>query len=223
MSFLRQLDILNPAMIVYPITIIGVGGIGGPVAWILAKMGCREITLYDPDLVEEHNLPNQFFRLGDKGRLKVEAVRENILQFAETKITAIPEFFQGQMDLEGIVISGVDSMKSRQDIWAKVRYNLNVPLYLDGRMGGEIVQVFTVRPCQIEDIETYEKNLFSDEEASNLPCTAQSIIYSVMVLGGLIASQLKKWLKGESYRTKITFDLKTMTLLLEGKEVIPMK
>lgn len=222
MNFLRQLDILNPDMIVYPITIIGVGGIGSPAAWILAKMGCKDITLYDPDIVEEHNLPNQLYRLGDVNKSKVEAVRENILQFAKTEITAIPEPFEGQA-LEGIVISGVDSMQARQDIWRNIRYNLSVPLYLDGRMGGEIVQVFTMRPSQLEDIEVYEKSLFSDKEASNLPCSAQTIIYSVMVLGGLIASQIKKWIKKEEYSPKITFDLKTMTLSVESKEVMPIK
>jgi len=215
MNFLRQLDILNPDMIVYPITIIGVGGIGSLTAWILAKMGCREITLYDPDVVEEHNLPNQFYRLRDVNKLKVRAVKENILQFAQTEVKIIPELFKGQRDLKGIVISGVDSMKIRQDIWKKIRYNLNIPLYLDGRMGGEIVQVFTIRPSQLEDIESYENNLFSDEKSSNLPCSAQSIIYSVVVLGGLIASQIKKWIKKEKYSPKISFDLKTMTLLLQ--------
>jgi len=202
-------------MIVYPITIIGVGGIGSLTAWILAKMGCGEITLYDPDVVEGHNLPNQFYRLGDVDKLKVMAVKENILQFAETKLRTIPELFKDQESLKGIVISGVDSMKARQDIWKKIRYNLNIPLYLDARMGGETVQVFTVRPSQLEDVESYENNLFSDEEASDLPCSAKSIIYSVAVLGGLIASQIKKWIKREEYSPRITFDLKTMTLLLQ--------
>ena len=215
MNFLRQLDILNPDMIVYPITIIGVGGIGSLTAWILAKMGCGEITLYDPDVVEEHNLPNQFYRLGDVDKLKVIAVKENILEFAETKLRIIPELFKDQESLKGIVISGVDSMKARQDIWKKIRYNLNIPLYLDARMGGETLQVFTVKPSQLEDIESYENNLFSDEESSDLPCSAQSIIYSVAVLGGLIASQVKKWIKKEEYSPRITFDLKTMTLLLQ--------
>lgn len=222
MDFLRQLDILNPDMIVYPITIIGVGGIGSPLVWILAKMGCKKITLYDPDRVEAHNLPNQFYRLADVNRLKVEAVRESVLQFAGTEITAIPELFEGQRALEGIVILGVDSMKSRREIWRHLRFNLKVPLYLDGRMGGEVVQVFTVRPSQLEDIEAYEESLFSDEEASNLPCSAQSIIYSVVVLGGLIASQIKKWIRKEEYSPKITLDLKTMTLLVGMKEVRPM-
>ena len=212
MNFLRQLDILDPRAIVYPITIIGAGGIGSPAALTLAKMGCPEITLYDPDVVEEHNLPNQFYQIKDVSKSKVDAVKENILQFARTKIAAIPEQFQGQ-NLEGIVISCVDSMKSRQDIWGKVCNNLDIPLYLDARMGGEIIRLLTIRPSQVEDVEIYKENLFTDEEVFHLPCSRQSIIYSVVILAGLIASQVKKWVKKEKCNTQMTFDLTDMTLL----------
>jgi len=218
MSFLRQLDILNPNEILYPVTIIGVGGIGRAVTETLAEMGCRKIILYDPDIVEEHNRPNQAYREKDINRLKVEAAKEIIQEFAEwCQVTTIPEKFENQKLLEGIVISAVDTMESRKEIWKAVRYNVNVPLYIDGRLGGEIIQVFTVRPCQIEDIEIYEKALFPDENAAQLPCTAQQIIYVGKIAGGLITSQLKKWLKQEKYNLEITFDLVTMTLLLDKK------
>lgn len=214
-NYLRQLDILDPSLIVYKMTVIGVGGIGGPLAWILAKMGCTDITLYDDDTVEGHNLPNQFFRLEDLDRPKVQAVRDNIIQFAECHVSAIAEKFNGQ-PLSGIVISGVDSMASRRSIWEAVRYNVEVPLYIDGRMGGEILQLHVVRPCMIEDIERYEESLFPDEEAAELPCTAQSIIYGVVVLGGLISLQVKKWIRKEKHSHEITFDLSTMTLICDG-------
>lgn len=218
MSFLRQLDILNPKEIIYPVTIIGVGGIGRAVAETLAEMGFKEIILYDPDIVELHNRPNQAYRKKDIRKLKVKATKEIIQEFTDwCQVTAIPEKFKGQKPLKGIVISAVDTMQSRKEIWKAVRYNLNVPLYIDGRLGGEIIQVFTVKPGQIEDIEIYERNLFSDEEAAQLPCTAQQIIYVGKIAGGLIASQVKKWLRKEEYHLEITFDLATMTLLLDKK------
>jgi len=218
MSFLRQLAILSPSEIPYPVTIIGLGGIGRPVAETLAEMGCREITLWDPDRVEEHNRPNQAYRKKDISKLKVKATKEIIQEFAEwCEVTVVPEKFAGQRPLEGIVISAVDTMESRMKIWKAVRYNLNVPLYIDGRIGGEIVQVFTVKPCQIEDIEAYEQTLFPDKEAAQLACTAQQIIYVGKMIGGLIALQFKKWLKKQNYHHEITFDLVTMTLLLDKK------
>ena len=44
-----------------PIHIIGCGATGSWVALMLAKMGISNITCWDFDKVEEHNLPNQFF------------------------------------------------------------------------------------------------------------------------------------------------------------------
>lgn len=214
MNFQRQLDILDPDMIVYPVTVIGLGGIGRPVSETLAEMGCKNLTLYDPDSVEEHNRPNQAYQKEDIGKLKVDATKEIINQFAEwCETLTVAERFEGQRPLEGIVISGVDSMKSRQVIWQAVRYNLNVPLYIDGRIGGEYMQIHAVRPCRLEDIESYEKTLYSDENASRAPCVRQNIIYVGKIIGGLIALQLKKWLKQEQYNRRIDFDLKTLKIL----------
>lgn len=214
MNYWRQLDILNPDMINFPITLIGCGGIGSPTALALAKMGAGRLILADPDSVEEHNLPNQLFYRADIGKTKVHALSKMLHDFAEVETETIPEKFEGQRPLSGIVISGVDSMNSRLMIWEKVKFNFDVPLYIDGRIGGEVVQVFTIRPSQIEDIEFYEKNLFPDSEAAELPCTARAIIYTGLAEAGLIASQLKKWIKEEQYFRKISFDLKTLTSVL---------
>ena len=72
----RQLDILDPKSMDVPVTIIGAGATGSFTALSLAKMGIRNITIYDFDTVEEHNLPNQFYRQCDLGKRKVEALRE---------------------------------------------------------------------------------------------------------------------------------------------------
>lgn len=218
MSFRRQRGILDPGEILYTINIIGLGGIGRHTAETLAEMGCKKLILIDPDRVEAHNLPNQAYREKDLGKLKVEAAKEIIQQFAPwCEVIAIPGKFEDQKQLEGIVISAVDSIETRKEIWKLIRYNTATPLFIDGRLGGEIMQVFTVRPCQLNDIEAYEKTLFPEEQAAQLPCTARSIIYVGKIVGGLIALQLKRWLKKQSYNLEITFDLVTMTLLLDKK------
>ncbi len=60
-SYLRQLDIIDPGKFTGKIRVIGVGGIGSPTAIILAKMGFKRFVLMDDDTVEPHNLPSQFF------------------------------------------------------------------------------------------------------------------------------------------------------------------
>lgn len=216
MNYHRQLDILDPDMVSsYDITLIGCGGIGSPTALALSKIGCQKLTVIDPDIIEEHNLPNQLFHISDVEKHKVEACKNIIRQFSDCAVNAIPSVFDGSYELPGIVISGVDSMASRRKIWEKIKFNLNVPLYIDGRIGAEIIQIYTIQPCQIDDIEKYEKFLFSDAEAAKLPCTAKAIMYTGFVVAGLIGSQLKKWIKKEQYFYRISLDLKTMSVVLQ--------
>lgn len=215
MNFLRQKGILDPDEIIFPITIIGCGGIGSPTAIMLAKVGWSKITLIDPDIVESHNLPNQLFPLSAVGKNKVEICRELIRQFSDCSITTIVERFSEKSCYPGIIVSGVDSMKSRMEIWENLKFNINIPLYIDARIGAELVQVYTVQPSNLSDIEMYEKYLFSDENSVQLPCTARAIMYTGFAVSSLIGSQLKKWLKQESYPRRISFDLKTMSMLAQ--------
>ncbi len=56
------------------ILIVGVGGLGVPALWALARGGARRLTLVDPDPVEVSNLARQvIFRTIDIGTPKVEA------------------------------------------------------------------------------------------------------------------------------------------------------
>ena len=56
------------------ILIVGVGGLGVPALWALARAGARRLTLVDPDPVEVSNLARQvIYRTADIGTPKVEA------------------------------------------------------------------------------------------------------------------------------------------------------
>jgi adenylyltransferase/sulfurtransferase len=56
------------------ILIVGVGGLGVPALWTLARAGARQLTLVDPDPVELSNLARQvIYRTADIGTPKVEA------------------------------------------------------------------------------------------------------------------------------------------------------
>ena len=59
--------------------IVGVGGLGVPAAWALARDGARRITLVDPEAVELSNLARQvIFRDSDIGTPKVEAAARRL-------------------------------------------------------------------------------------------------------------------------------------------------
>src|SRR3989344_5433153 len=110
-DFWRQLDIFSPDKFKTPITVIGAGATGSYIVWLLAKMGCRDITVYDFDKVENHNLPNQIYSPSSVGKKKVDALAETILSATGVKIKTVPKKFDFSQ-LRGIVFVLTDTMAS---------------------------------------------------------------------------------------------------------------
>lgn len=184
-DYWRQLDIFSPEKFNIPITIIGAGATGSYVALLLAKMGCRRITVYDFDVVENYNLPNQIYRPSDTGRKKVEALADIILEQTGVKISAIPERFE-RGKLEGIVFVLTDTMKSRAQIWSEsVQWQLTVTLLVETRMAAEGGYVYAVNPTNPLHVEEYAKTLYTDEEAEESVCTNRAIAPTVATIAGI--------------------------------------
>lgn len=208
----RQLNILNPENINKSVGIIGVGGIGSPTALALIKMGMPDITIYDNDKVELHNLPNQLYRVGDKGTSKVLALGNLLQEFAFDKqeITGIETKWNDECcPIKDIMICAVDSMDTRIAIWKKIK-NSACELYIDARMGAELMRIYAINPQDPLDINFYEKTLYPSSEASQLPCSARAIFYNVFIIAGLIGSEVKKFLKCEKNTKEIIFDLSSL-------------
>ena len=213
MEFLRQLDLVAPTALEIPVHLIGCGGIGSFAALALGKLGCTRLHLYDDDQVEEHNVPNQLFRLSDVGRPKAVALSEILEMFTGQRPEAVVRKVDGER-LQGLVVSGVDSMAARKAIWRRsIRYRAGIPLYLDGRLGAELCRVYAVRPTDPEDIRFYEQTLYDDSQAARLSCTAGAIIYTGFAMASLLADQVKKFAMGEPVMREIIHDLKTLTLV----------
>lgn len=218
MEFLRQLDLVSPDTLDVPIHLIGCGGIGSFAALVLSKMGVQQLHLYDPDAIEEHNLPNQLFRLRDVGRYKIEALQEILEEFARPPAEVQPVEVEARR-MTGVVISGVDSMRARKAIWLRsIRYRAGILRYLDARMGAEVARIYAVNPTDPADIRFYEKTLYDDEEAEVLPCTAAAIIYSGFAIASLIGNLVKRLATGEDLPREILFDLKTLTLFTNSTD-----
>ena len=215
-NFLRQKDIFDPfGTEQQPITVIGVGGIGSPCVLTLAKTGFQNITVIDYDKVEPHNLPNQFYRTKDVGKPKVEALKQIVSDLTDVKLNTRKEKFSETTPCQGIVISGVDTMTDRSNIWKTLSTKENVSLYIDARMGGQVVCIYTINPRIEEEQKWYEETLYSDENAFKEPCTARAIMYATMVCAGLITAQVAKFSNGEQPKKMLTMCLKTMTFLIE--------
>ncbi|TSC68934.1 MAG: sulfur carrier protein ThiS adenylyltransferase [Parcubacteria group bacterium Gr01-1014_66] len=226
-NFSRQLDILPPQTLVYPIHCIGLGGIGSNVAFYLRKMGFSQFFLWDDDRVEAHNIPSQHFYSSHVGDLKTQAMKSE-LEAALDADCRIDQYgrFSRSHNLYGIVIAGVDSMASREEIWRSVQKSQYlVPLYIDGRIGvewdeergrvtGEFIEIFTIVPGRMGDRELYEEHLFTDEEASPLRCTAQAVAYIGAFMAGFIGANVRKWLMRVAYHRYVLYDCLTNQILV---------
>ena len=214
-SYLRQLDIIDPERFTGRIRIIGVGGIGSPTAIILAKMGFKRFVLMDDDSVEAHNLPSQFYPVEAVGMLKVEALAIQLMQFnPEVEVNTIPERFSDDFKWQQgatheIIIVATDTLKSRACIWERCKNKPHIDLYVDARMAAEQFEVHVVRPLNLVDRHHYEATLFQGVSSNtgrggrelrkpvDLPCTARAVAYNTFVLGGLVAHEVKKYVMNE--------------------------
>jgi len=214
MDFWRQFDIVRPMEdLMFPISVIGCGGIGSPTTLALAKMGCMDITVYDDDTVEDHNLPNQIYRTKDVGQLKALSLSSIVMDFTGTTIHNIIEKVGSLNKFEGIVISGVDSMAARADIWKAIKFKPAITLYIDARMGAEVCRIYTINPTNPYHVKRYEETLYDDGKAQNLPCTGRAIIYNVFTIAGFIGNQVKKFARGQEFPNEVIFDLVTLSIL----------
>jgi hypothetical protein len=212
MNYLRQLDILPPEKLAFPLVVIGAGAIGSAAVVTLAKMGCSDVTVWDDDLLEEVNVPNQLCKASAVGSPKVEALKELVEELTGTTIRAEHREYQGQR-LQGVVIAAVDSMGVRKAIWKRVRLNFQVPLFLDARMGAEFARLYALRPTDLDAVGFYETNLYSSEEAEPLPCSGRSIAYCPTVVGGMIAALIARHARGKPVPLEMLVDLRSFQLL----------
>lgn len=220
--FNRQLDLVKPDELDFPIAIIGAGGIGSWATLALAKMGCRDITVYDFDTVEAENTPSQFYKTSQIGMLKVDALRENVDEMTGVDISTISVNWRGiQADrqlTDKIVISAVDSMDERQNIWTLLTILMGrgthyMTHYIDARMGGEFFNVNILDITSVDSIMAYSKSLYPESKVESEVCTAKSIVYNTFFIGGVIASVVKKIAKQQSLRHDYSFDIINMTAI----------
>lgn len=203
-KFKRQTEIFNPEEFQEIITIIGAGNIGSNTAYGLAKLGMKYIQVFDFDKVEEHNLASQLYGIKDIGRLKVDCLWERIKDFTGIEIEKAGKYIDQRA--HGILILAVDSMKERARI-ANVISNQAPRAIIDGRMGGNSIEVYT-RNTAAE----YKETLVSPGEVVDVSCSARYISYTSLLIAGIITNQVKRILKGEDIRRNVILDVDTLRL-----------
>jgi sulfur carrier protein ThiS adenylyltransferase len=76
MNFPKIKELLQPKSV----GIAGCGGLGSNVAVALARVGVGKLIIADFDKIEESNLNRQYFFYDQIGKLKADALKENVLR-----------------------------------------------------------------------------------------------------------------------------------------------
>lgn len=205
-KYARQLDLITPEELLFPIHIIGCGGIGSWTTLMLAKMGCQNITVYDDDVVEEHNVASQFFKDTDLGEYKTIALYKNVLEQTGIHIKCQKNEVEESMD-NGVVILAIDSMEER--IRLEQIYKDKNLLIIDGRMGGLQLEIYVRQACH------YKDTLCEPIQVDKDSCTGKAISFNCATIGSWIANLIRLYSKGKLKESNILFDFENMILVSE--------
>ena len=189
-DYLRQLELIPPQHADrLSATVLGCGASGSATAVILAQMGVKDISVWDFDSVEAHNLPNQAYDLEDIGKFKVDALARIIKAKTGFDIETHNERVEKQNIMpRRYVFMMVDSMKARKEIFENCIYRkaFNTDLVVETRMGPDAGRCYAFNPNQPREVEEWKKTLYSDDNASTSACGATlSLAPTVWFLAGL--------------------------------------
>ncbi len=219
-DFTRQSGLVSEKSIrTKRIVLIGAGAIGSFTALALTKLGVSNITIYDEDGVSKHNLPNQFYRIGDCGKFKVNALTEIITEFNGEGLAIKPKIaFYDKQVLSEITIAATDTMASRKQVFDQFCKQDGTRYLIEARMGGEIGFVYCIDKLNKAQMKCYSSRLYTDEKSTPIPCTERSIIYNILMISSLICRAFKAIINEENgYPFELIFDMRTMELYKEGE------
>jgi molybdopterin/thiamine biosynthesis adenylyltransferase len=180
-----------------PVTIIGVGAIGSRLAIELAKAGVPSMTIYDPDIIESHNICNQAFDHNMLGMFKVDAVRDMVTANGCLDVDTNACLYVNQ-PIYGTVFLCVDSMKTRKEIMEVLKLKPYVDRVIDTRMGVDEVRCYNVNRQRMQS--WFER---SDYDDGNAEVSACGTVLAVGATAGLIAS-VATWIYMKPYMEKKT-------------------
>lgn len=165
------------------IHIVGCGSVGSTVAENLARSGVTNMTLWDFDKVEPHNLANQMFRQQDVGKLKVEVLYDMLQEInpdIKDTVELKPEGWKGKL-MSGYIFLCVDSIELRREIAEKHMDSPYVKAMFDFRTRLVDAQHYAADWSDFKMKQDFlnSMNFSHDEATEETPVSACNIALSV--------------------------------------------
>lgn len=207
LDYTRQLSLIDVKNFTKPIRVIGAGATGSWLVMQLAKLGFQNVHIYDFDVIEEHNLPNQLFRIDQLGMNKAQACIDLAKDFGNVSYTAHDMRVDATTNLSGYVFVLTDTMASRKEIFeGALKFKPQVKSFIETRMGLQGYYIYTVNPMEHDQCEGYAKTLFKDEEGSVSACgSSQSVGVTASACASMALCQMLNVELGQHYEQEFKF------------------
>jgi len=199
------------------VSVIGAGGIGSPTIMGLARLGIPKIYIFDDDIVEERNITSQNFDRDDVYGYKAQKIAEKAKKVANpnANIQAIVSRVNHEHRFSSdIIVSAVDSMKSRKEIYEAAKNSLNVNYIIDGRLGGQLIILYVVNIREKDQVEWYTSDdiMFDDAESESQMCTARAVIDVSHSVSALIIRSVRLILTGKPVEKLQMMNMETLRI-----------
>lgn len=214
MDLSKSYDFFQPEKDDARIHIVGCGSVGSTLAENLARCGVKKMTLWDFDAVEEHNIVNQMFRQQDVGRLKVEALKDILVDInpeVKDSVELRPEGWSGKL-MSGYIFLCVDNIELRRAIVEKHMDSPYVKAVFDVRTMLTGAQSYAASWSNYKSKQNLLSSMqFSHEEAAEeTPVSAcgvtLGIVTTVRLICGLCVNNYIRLVKNEGLWKFIQID-----------------
>lgn len=198
----------------YTLNIIGVGATGSWVGLLAAKMGWHNFQVWDADVVESHNCPNQIYDSAHVGMKKVDAF-ELVLKRFNPNVNVIKHdcFFTSEQhseDLEDAVFIAVDSLDARRDIVSGCTGNLLIDFIAETRMGFSHAEFNLLDPENEESIQSYLSLLKNDEEVTESACNERIITTLTTIVAANVTHAICGFYSSQRTQNSVKIPSKTI-------------
>lgn len=210
----KTYEFFQPEMVGARIHIVGCGSVGSTIAENLVRCGITELTLWDFDKVEPHNLANQMFRQQDIGKTKVDALFDMLKDINPEVANTIelkPDGWKGKL-MSGYIFLCVDSIELRREIVEKHMDSPYIKAVFDFRTLLESAQHYAADWGDLKMKQDILKSMnFSHEEAKEeTPVSACGVTLGVATTVRLICAlgvnNFINFVKGNGLKKLIIID-----------------
>ncbi len=179
---------------------VGCGSVGSWCTLAAAKTGLTDWLVVDFDRVEIQNVANQIWGPGHLGKSKSSLMAGLLRSAGFSKAVEFHDRAFEDTDLAGrqIVLSCVDNMKARKQVFDAAVEIGDAKFMFDARTGGGFLKVFMFDPSDPKSRSAYAKTLHTDgAAAAEFKCTDIGGVSAPMMAAAALSTGLAKFSSGE--------------------------